>query len=99
MANDENLKPFKKGVDKRRNLGGRPKGALSVKTRLRNLLEAYEAGEEVDNLDAMLISLIKRVKEKGDAHAFDKLIDRLEGKPKQTIEGDVDNHIIVEVVE
>ena len=74
--NTGNLKPFKKGVDERRNYEGRPK--------LPDLKEAIAAilGEEKDGktaLDAILAALRAKAA-KGDVRAAQELLDRGFGK-------------------
>ena len=90
MANEQNLKPFKVG-----NPGGpgRPKGVQNSKTRLLRLLELVTkvrnpvTGEEeefsiAEQLDMQIIAKAR----KGDLKAYEIILDRLEGKPKQTSE-------------
>jgi hypothetical protein len=36
---------------------------------------------------------------KGDTYAFQAIADRLEGKPKQTLDGEFDNHIQIEIID
>jgi hypothetical protein len=93
MANEQNLKPFQVG-----NPGGpgRPKGVQNSKTRLLRLLELVTkvrnpvTGEEEDfsiaeQLDMQIIAKAR----KGDLKAYEILLDRLEGKPKQSTELEV----------
>lgn len=87
MANNENLKPFKKGKDSRRNMSGRPKGSLSRSTIVKKWLEATEEAEnpitqEVENLsqaDILVLALMKKARE-GDVAAFKELFDSAFGK-------------------
>ncbi len=89
----ENLKPPKKGEV--RNPNGRPKGAQSIKTVLRKWLEAEQeiqhpfTKEKVSltQLDIITLEQLKKAR-KGDTHAYKTLLDRLFGKPKQTIDID-----------
>lgn len=94
MANEQNLKPFPKGVSG--NPNGRPKGVENSKTRLLRLLELVTkvrnpvTGEEeefsiAEQLDMQIIAKAR----KGDLKAYEILLDRLEGKPKQSSEVDV----------
>lgn len=89
MANEQNLKPFKKGEVA--NPKGRGKGVQNSKTRLLKLLELVTkvrnpvTGEEeefsiAEQLDMQIIAKAR----KGDLKAYEILFDRLEGKPKQT---------------
>jgi hypothetical protein len=93
MANEQNLKPFQVG-----NPGGpgRPKGVQNSKTRLLRLLELVTkvrnpvTGEEeefsiAEQLDMQIIAKAR----KGDLKAYEIILDRLEGKPKQSTEVEV----------
>lgn len=91
MANEHNLIPAQKGEV--RNPKGRGKGVLNSKTRLLKLLELVTTtknpvtGEEeeftiAEQLDMQIIAKAR----KGDLKAYEILLDRLEGKPKQTSE-------------
>jgi hypothetical protein len=91
MANEQNLKPFKKGTDERRNMNGRPKGVPHSTTRLRRLLELTEnlknpvTGEIEGFTIAEQMDLQQIIKaRKGDTRAYNALLDRLEGKPMQS---------------
>jgi len=94
----ENIKPAKKGEV--RNPKGKPKGTLNSKTIIRKWLEmaAEETNPKTKRkvirrdkdgnprtyLDAMVMAQIKKAVTKNDTAAFNALLDRLEGKPKQT---------------
>lgn len=93
MANEQNLKPFEKG-----NPGGpgRPKGVPNSKTRLLRILELSQKKrnpvtgneEEFTIAEQMDLQLINKAL-KGDMKAYEILMDRLEGKPKQSTELEV----------
>ena len=94
MANEHNLIPAKKGEV--RNPKGRGKGVLNSKTRLLRLLELVTetknpvTGETeeftiAEQLDMQIIAKAR----KGDLKAYEILLDRLEGKPKQSTEVEV----------
>jgi hypothetical protein len=91
MANEHNLIPAQKGEV--RNPNGRPKGVPNSKTRLLKLLELVTkvrnpvTGEEEDfsiaeQLDMQIIAKAR----KGDLKAYEIILDRLEGKAKQSTE-------------
>lgn len=94
MANEQNLKPFPKGVSG--NPAGKPKGVQNSKTRLLRLLELVQkkrnpiTGEEEEFtvLEMMDMQMIAKAL-KGDQRAYQEIIDRLEGKPKQSTELEV----------
>ena len=91
MANEQNLKPFPKGVSG--NPAGKPKGVEHSKTRLLRLLQLVTkvrnpvTGEEeeftiAEQLDMKIIAKAM----KSDLRAYQEILDRLEGKAKQTNE-------------
>lgn len=80
MANEANLKPFKKGRS------GNPKGRPPKLPALDALL-AEVLGEEKDGLTAAgaILRAIRLKATRGDVRAAEVLLDRAWGKPKQTI--------------
>jgi len=91
MANEQNLTPFPKGVSG--NPAGKPKGIPNSKTRLLRLLELVQVktnpitGEKeeftvAEQLDMMVLQKAF----KGDLRAYQEILDRLEGRAKQTNE-------------
>ena len=91
MANEQNLKPFPKGVSG--NPAGKPKGVEHSKTRLLRLLQLVTkvrnpvTGEDeeftiAEQLDMKIISKAM----KSDLRAYQEILDRLEGRAKQTNE-------------
>jgi len=91
MANEENLKMFKKGQSG--NPKGRPVGSknrstiakkwLSVEQDLKNPLTSEN--ESMSQEDLMTLALIKKARE-GDTQAYQKLMDSAYGQPIQQIE-------------
>jgi hypothetical protein len=87
---------------------GRPKGSLSVKTTLKQLLAQEIDWKDLEGkparlqaLDAMIGEQIRKAVKDGDTSAFTAIIDRLEGKPKQEIDQKTDSiqKVVVEYVE
>lgn len=76
-GNPQNLKPFKKGEDPRRNLKGAPK--------LPDLDELMAEGVSKEDLIGIISAQITRAR-KGDTRAADFIFDRGFGKPKQSTE-------------
>jgi hypothetical protein len=72
MANPENLKPFKKGEDERRNLQGRPQKLI---TQLKEI--GYTKGQVEDSVNAMLTLSRKELEkiDRGDEYTiFERII-------------------------
>ena len=80
----DNLKPFKKGKDDRRNMKGAPK-LPDLKEAISKVLNKIEGGKT--SLDEIIEVLDKNAK-KGDIRAAQELLDRGYGKSKQVIESD-----------
>jgi len=75
------------------NPAGKPKGTLSAKTIIRKWLEAKDdwvhpiTKEKIKLTQYDIIALQQIAKaRKGDTRAFDAVLDRVEGKPKQEID-------------
>jgi hypothetical protein len=91
MANEENLKPFKKGEVA--NPNGRPKGSKNRSTIARQWLEVYQdqtnpftyEKEKLSQEDLMTLALIKKARD-GDVNAYKALMDSGYGAPVQQIE-------------
>lgn len=85
MANEKNLKPFKKG-HKFSKGHGRPKGSRSISTVLKEMMEVTISTKQGDKLTVELIvmGIIKKAIS-GDVSAFREIRDTTEGRPHQTI--------------
>lgn len=79
----KNLKPFKKGVDKRRNLKGAPPKLPAL-----DILMADILGEEKDGVSAAkaILAALRAKASKGDIRAAEVLLNRGYGLPKQGVE-------------
>lgn len=89
MANEKNLKPFKKGEVS--NPAGRPKGSKNRSTVVKELLEFASSqknvltGEQETLTQEQAITLAMLLKAgKGDVNAYKALMDSCYGAPKQT---------------
>lgn len=99
MANSENLTPFQPG--KSGNPAGKPKGTLDAKTVIRKWLEVKEKiknpitgkMEIMTQYDAIVLAQLAKARAKG-TDAFNALLDRTEGKPKQQIEMTAEANIV-----
>lgn len=78
-----NLKPFKPGDDERRNLDGRPKKLPELD---KILAECFGDKEMEEVLKAIHKQALK-----GNVRAGEILMDRIWGKPRQTVEQTVKN--------
>ena len=94
MANEQNLIPAQKGEI--RNPNGRPKGVPNSKTRLLRLLELVQiktnpiTGQKEEFTVAEQLDLMVLQKAfKGDLRAYQEILDRLEGRAKQSTELEV----------
>ena len=91
MANEENLKPFKKGQSG--NPKGRPKGARSRSTIVQQWLESSEViinpltgkNQRLQQSDIITLALIKKAR-KGDVQAFKELMDSGYGKTLTSVD-------------
>ena len=97
MANNKNLKPFKKG--KSGNPTGRPKGSknrstiarywLNVEQDLKNPITSLN--ETMSQEDLMTLAQIKKARE-GDVGAYKALMDSTYGAPIQQVEQSQTNY-------
>jgi hypothetical protein len=84
MPNPENLKPFKKGKDERRNENGRPKDELrEIKTVIADLLKQQKNNQQL--VDGLMTVVVNKAL-KGDLKAVDMLLSYCYGKPTQRTE-------------
>jgi len=91
MANEQNLKPFKKGQSG--NPNGRPKGSLNRSTIARKWLDTNKnqvnpitnVEEQLTQEDLMTLALIKKAN-KGDVQAYKQLMDSAYGKATSSVD-------------
>ncbi len=88
MANIENLKPFKKGDDERRNILGRPRLTKLTDALREQIAEQVPGADEQTYAEAIAETLIK-LAVAGDVAAIREIADRTEGKPKQSVDLDI----------
>ena len=79
----DNLKPFKKGDDPRRNLYGQPKKIPNLDVHIANLLHGET--EDAEGLIEILKAMLKEAKA-GNTRAAELLLDRAYGKAKQSLD-------------
>lgn len=105
-----NIIPPKKGEV--RNPKGKPKGTKNVSTIIRQFLECdidfkdirKNGGQEGKGtiLEAMISTMIAKAIKVGDVQAFEKVLDRFEGKSearsKVKVEGDLNNNAVAPVI-
>ncbi len=75
-----NLKPFKKGIDPRRNTKGQPPKLPALDMLMAKILGREKDGQTA--AEAILINLFNQAN-KGNLKAAEMLLDRGYGKPKQ----------------
>lgn len=84
MAKLENLKPFKKGNDPRRNMSGRPQGTLNLTNLLRaKLAELADGEDKKTNADILVDVTFRKATKEGDTTLIKYCYDRLDGMPTQ----------------
>jgi hypothetical protein len=82
----DNLKPFKKGEDSRRNMNGAPKKIPNLDVHIAELLDGENGDSE--GLIKLLAAMLKEAKD-GNTRAAELLLDRAYGKSKQIIEANI----------
>ena len=101
----ENLKQFEAGHKK---VGGKKKGYRSWKTLIKEITaQGFTTPEEIkgfypdDKYTAQEIAVMAQSINamNGDLNATKWLSETTEGKPKQTIDGDIDTSITIEIIE
>lgn len=112
MANEQNLKPFKKGEDERRHMEGRPKkfttllkehgySLSEVNDSIQAIMSMDEKqikevlkNEEATMLEKTVARAIIKSYEKGSLYSIDTLLNRVYGKPKETLDATVEAKVV-----
>jgi len=88
MANTSSLKPFKKGVDPRRNLKGRPENSKSAHTKFKELLfqalEKHPFKNKDKTFEELLVEQGIFYALKGKFSFYKLIMDYRFGKPRMT---------------
>jgi len=85
----DNLKPFKKGKDERRNMDGAPKKIANLDKYIIELLGSDS--EDAEGLKELLQSLYKQAVRKGNVRAAEILLERAFGKVTTKIDHTTDD--------
>ena len=84
MYNTQNLKPFKKGHDPRRNLKGRPKVEGSITREMMKLLkQKIETSQGKMTRMELLCNILLDKAVKGNTKAVKIILDRIDGKVRR----------------
>lgn len=113
MANEQNLKPFKKGADSRRNMDGRPNGIKNRSTIARQVLSMNailpnetmsilktiypDISERMTSEEIATIVMVGNAISKGDVNAYKAVMDSAYGAPKQDVDLDVKGSIQINI--
>src|SRR3990167_11324122 len=85
----EDLIPFKKGKDPRRNLKGRPEGSKGLTTLLREALEVIGEGQKDPYAELLVKKVMKMAIADGNEQMIKLCWNYLEGLPKETVDMNV----------
>ena len=81
----EDIQKYKFKPGQSGNPKGKPKGALSLTTILRNRLEANENAKAIKTIERLL-TISESVDDRVALQAIDAIMDRIDGKARQTID-------------
>lgn len=87
-AEEVHGKPFQKGHDPRRNIKGRPVGALDFKTKFYNVIDKLAKQNDItpDEVEEQIVLVGYKKAKDGDYAFYRDLMDRLHGKPQQHVD-------------
>jgi hypothetical protein len=88
MANLKTLKPFKKGVDERRNTAGRPR-LTKLTDALRQQIAESNPDADDETIAETIAKTLIQLALSGDVQAIREIGDRTEGKARQALDLDV----------
>ena len=94
-AHVQNLKPWPKGVSV--NPGGRPKKKL-ITDELERLLQQQAPGDSGKTWASVIAESLLRQAAKGDVRAISELANRIEGKPLQAVDLDLNSSSEIETM-
>jgi hypothetical protein len=94
-GNAQNLKPWPKGASG--NPGGRPKQKL-ISVELERLLQQQAPGENGKTWAAVIAEALLSQAAKGDVRAISELANRIEGKPLQAVDLEVNSSSEIETM-
>ena len=87
MPNPENLKPFKKGYDPRRNTTGENRGSVSITALMRvELLKCPKGKSKKNYADLIVKKILAKAIKGGNDRMIEKIWAYIDGMPKQGIE-------------
>ena len=78
--------PFQKGHDPNRHTGGRPEGSISVVSALKRELKKMPDESKKTNLELLVARIVKLGVSEGDVRMIKDIIDRVDGKAKESVD-------------
>lgn len=94
--NDENLTPFTSEHQPKNR--GRKKGSKSMTTILKKYLKGTLDGDDLPARDRVALEMIKKAID-GDVQAMKYIFDRIDGKPKETVDQNIKGDLFTGPIE